>query len=262
MSSYTSIDTLRAGVSSTQVSLRAAGFRQINAQATFDAAQSTFKAALANMKADNNLETKGAADKAMTAMKAAKDALSAAEEELATRKTEADAAKKVYNESHAARSRRQNKFGDVSTRNIANLSESSDVGLCPLPIGSWRADARATLADYTTMSEFPSPPSAYCGKPSCIKNKDNRALAACPCNIQQCFEDQNTKGLNTWKNLFHADRFEKCSDSIKADCKAKAKEVYAVLNRMYQDSNGTGGSKSNKNFQQASRNRKAWMNQK
>lgn len=250
------MDALRTNVSRSETSVKAASFRFIKASSDATTSQQHLTATLAELKSNNVPETKQRANHAAQALKAANAALSEATEALETRKAEAESAKEAYNEHHATRPRRANNRDKFEYAMASRETSEASQAICPLSIAAFQSAAKANLANVANMSSFPEPPSQPCANPNCIKSKKDRALDACPCNIGATFSGLTFKALTAAKNSYHPSRFDKAPESIRSDSKAKAKEIYDVVNRMWMNTPTSGSGKGKKNnYQQASRTR-------
>ncbi len=126
--------------------------------------------------------------------------------------------------------------------------------ICPVSISAFHADCKSAFADIEAMTTFPEPPAALCAKLACTRGKNDRALAACPCNIEGVFKGQTPKQLKAAKNSFQPDKFAKCSEDVRADFQAKAKEIFTVVDRMSQGLADGGKAGGQKAFSQVANN--------
>ncbi|KAF2764231.1 hypothetical protein EJ03DRAFT_355969 [Teratosphaeria nubilosa] len=101
--------------------------------------------------------------------------------------------------------------------------------------------AAQSLADYTTLTTFPDPPATPCSNPSCHSTAQDRALRACPCNIQALFGSLSARELRAWRVRFHPDRFAVVPEGAeRAEMQRKAQEVFVVVDGLFQGGRGRG----------------------
>jgi len=230
--------SLRTSVVNTSTLLKAATFRLNTAQTQVTQLGVAFTSALSDVKAGNVPNAKETADKAGVALQEAKTALATAESEVADRQLESEAAKAQYNEHHASRLRRKNARTfepvRVPTQTPATRNGFSELG-DEFAITAYLATAKTAVADPSTMTAFPNPPSAPCKNLSCAVSKPTRTLDACLCNIKQVFSNLGGEALKAAKANFHPDRFGS-ADVAKTDgeAQAKAQEIHTVLVAMIQ----------------------------
>ncbi|KAK4547653.1 hypothetical protein LTR36_000610 [Oleoguttula mirabilis] len=96
----------------------------------------------------------------------------------------------------------------------------------------WFEACTAAFADKSEMRTFPEPPVQPCRDAGCAAEKHARALKACKCNIREMFKSRTTLKLDRIK--FHPDRFSSCADNVRTLMQQKAKEVFVVVNAMFQ----------------------------
>lgn len=234
------MDALRGNVTKTTVSLKAAQFRLHAATTTLTTSQQALTSALTALKAENSAaaDVKQRATAAAAALKDAQAKVSDAEAEVEAREIEADKALASYNNKFALRARRDPRFVNHPTAGDWKAPADHCDPAQPLEasaVAAYHAEAKATFADYAAIKAFPAPPTALCTNVSCMQTKGSRALEACGCNIRCLFEGMTEKELKQAKLTLHPDRFNKVPDeAVRADCKAKAKEICAVLNSITQ----------------------------
>ncbi|KAH9817394.1 hypothetical protein Tdes44962_MAKER05518 [Teratosphaeria destructans] len=101
-------------------------------------------------------------------------------------------------------------------------------------IEAFHLQAQQCFRDYTRILEFPEPPvTELCVKDTCMSSQDDRLLLACPCNIRAAFEGKGN--LRIIRAKWHPDRFRRCREDLREDLQGKAKEVFVVLNQMYEE---------------------------
>lgn len=87
------------------------------------------------------------------------------------------------------------------------------------------------LADYATLTAFPTPLAWPCSNLACAETRTTRVLAACPCNIKYLFEC--TRDLKTERLRFHPDRFSKVPEHVRESFKQMAHEIFVVVDDLY-----------------------------
>lgn len=241
------MDALRVRVTRAEISLRAATCRQVQAATQLTKASDALKVALCKVK--ENSEAKEQADEAVKEVKAAQEAYDVVTEEKSVREAEAADAKQNYNEHRSSRPRRINAKDKFEGTHAPKQSLATAEGyqtICQMTVLAFHAQCKAEFADYSSMEVFPEPPAAPCGKTQCIRNKKDRALEACPCNIRNVFSNSTLKELKSTRYSFHPDRFN-------AEFKAEAKEVYTVVDQMFQKLSASPRANGKKIFQQTGR---------
>ncbi|KAK5114588.1 hypothetical protein LTR85_010165 [Meristemomyces frigidus] len=240
------MDSLRLKVSKTTASLKASQFRLNAAAASLVTSQQVFSAAIADVKSGNCADAKERANEAATATKDAQAKLNEAKAEVEAREVEADKAKAAYNGHNSTHPRRNARMpmDHAFFAAKAPIQDESDANpeqpLDAITVNAYHTATKVAFSDYSALTAFPSPPAALCSKPSCLQSKKERVLEACPCNIRDTFSGLNGKEFKQAKMNFLSDRFRKAPEAIRADCQAKAKEVYAVLDAMSQASRSDG----------------------
>lgn len=93
------------------------------------------------------------------------------------------------------------------------------------------------VSTITCLDDFPSPDATPCKSPLC--HRTPRLLAACSCNIRDAYSILNSKDLAIARTQLLASRF---ADSP-VEVQKAAKEIYATVNAMVNNSRGAPTSK-------------------
>lgn len=201
------MDALRQNVNSAERSLKAATYRHAQATSKLTSVNKALKVAVAEVEnaagSDAIAVAKAQKAAARVTRKAAEKALAEAEGELEDRTAEAEVAKDAYNEHKSSRPRRINprdKYEEPTAPPEYNEIVETAQPINETTIATFLAETKSAFADIPAMSIFPEPPAALCAKPSCARGKNNRALAACACNIREVLsgiQDRNLKPRGT-----------------------------------------------------------------
>jgi hypothetical protein len=105
-----------------------------------------------------------------------------------------------------------------------------------LTAAKWRPTVSIALVDRSTMTVFPDPPSRWCPDLTCRKNSSTRKLAACPHNLEKTLSADPAfpDSLKVERLRWHPDKFSKCPEDVRELFRAKASEIFVVVNRLYQ----------------------------
>lgn len=98
-----------------------------------------------------------------------------------------------------------------------------------------RAEIDKALADYGSMTAFPSFPALRCDNASCTATVGSRKLEACPCSIAKAFNMLAPSNLKAERTRWHPDRFAACPGDKRDAFQAMASEVFAVVNGLYEE---------------------------
>ncbi len=103
-------------------------------------------------------------------------------------------------------------------------------------IEDWLVSSKVALVDPVALTTFPVPPAWPCPGKECRRSA--RSLAACSCNIREAFRhlDGYPRSLKTERLKWHPDKFSRCSEDKVAKWKDMAKEVFVVVNEMWEKS--------------------------
>lgn len=106
-------------------------------------------------------------------------------------------------------------------------------------IMGWLGAIERLSANTSLLRRFPEPPtlsSATCTNPECKTTEKERTLAACKCNLRAIFESSlfDPKELKAFRQKCHPDKFWKCPESKRKAVQAGAKEVFIVVNEVYE----------------------------
>ncbi|KAK4579839.1 hypothetical protein LTR86_000040 [Recurvomyces mirabilis] len=218
----TNIDAARVAHTRANMTMKACTFRLASANATLYAAQSGYRAALADLK--NEVEhAQLLADKASAEMKLAQHSVKQNETALVKAQDAEGDAKQVLNQALTARSRRVNKQ-DV----FEPALPAEDAPVLPQSAGEkYIAAAEAAFEDLENLDEFPEPEAEPCGNASCARNTSSRALTACPHNLAAGFAGLSAKDLKAAKKVFSPEQF-----GGNTGFKNKAYEVCAAVDKL------------------------------
>lgn len=75
----------------------------------------------------------------------------------------------------------------------------------------WKKEVECALEDVSVVKIFPELPQGKCAKPACLAGQSQRALKACPCDVEAAFTLLGMP-LKEARNAFHPDRWAKCPE--------------------------------------------------
>lgn len=79
----------------------------------------------------------------------------------------------------------------------------------------WKKNVDRAFSDYSAIKIFPEPPTTgNCSKPACVASQAQRALNACPCDVETAFTVLQLP-LKEARLAWHPDRFSKCADELR-----------------------------------------------
>jgi actin-related protein len=121
-------------------------------------------------------------------------------------------------------------FKNVDIANGTRQSSALPAAVAKL----WYQNVERAFVEYALMDTFPEPPSSLilCRKPGCIASKEHRALAACSCQIEYAITSLQLP-LKKLRWAWHPDRFSSCKEEHRETFKAKATEVFQVVDSMF-----------------------------
>jgi hypothetical protein len=98
----------------------------------------------------------------------------------------------------------------------------------------WKREADRLLVDRAAMTTFPDLPYAKCDE--CAGNENGRALKACKCIIELALRNDPAypASLKKERLRWHPDRFNLCPEARRQTFKAKAEEIFKVVNRLFE----------------------------
>jgi hypothetical protein len=147
-------------------------------------------------------------------------------------------------EQHVARQqreeRRRERQADVAGQREASNRQrhtSEDMHICR----QYLEQCETSLAHRENMTSFPDPPFWPCGK-SCGDN--NGVLKACRHTIARvyrtAFEAKYLTVLPEDKRKWHPDRFARCPETAREGLKAKAAELFKIMEQVLEDGRKEG----------------------
>ncbi|KAK4609420.1 hypothetical protein CLAFUR4_14505 [Fulvia fulva] len=101
-------------------------------------------------------------------------------------------------------------------------------------INTWRTFSLNCFADYSKVLTFPAPPGGCCSSAECQAAAENRVLEACDCHIRLAFRNARVTNFRMERLKWHPDRFGQCVDEKRAEFERKAKEMFVVVDGLYQ----------------------------